>query len=138
MDAYLHDYASAAGTVLRWFDSSVQVRGQDIIGRYSLRIVRTCDAMDVKILYVSAVLAWPARWGRRVAAVIVGVAALFVVNVLRICALYFIGVYAPSYFTLAHHELLPVLILIVAVGAFVLFALWTQRASVAAERHELV
>ena len=49
LDAYLHGYASSAATVLRWFEPEVSVVGQTIAGRASLRIVRTCDAMDVTI-----------------------------------------------------------------------------------------
>jgi hypothetical protein len=59
LDGFLHRYAASAGLVLRWFEPRVQVIGQDIIGRYSLRIVKTCDAMDVTILLMSAIVAWP-------------------------------------------------------------------------------
>jgi len=127
--SYLHAYAAVGGAVLHWLDPSVQVHGQDIVGRYSLRIVRTCDAMDVEILFVSAVLAWSAPWRRKAMATIVGATMLFVVNVVRICSLYYIGIYVPAYFTIAHHELLPALVLVVAVGAFILFTAWAQRPS---------
>ena len=137
IEAYLHGYTAVAGAVLSVFDHSVQVRGHDIIGRYSLRIVRTCDAMDVKILYVSAVFAWPAAWERRVAAAVLGVTSLFVVNVARICALYYVGVLAPAYFKFAHHELLPAFVLVVAVGAFIMFTASANRASAAKGRNEL-
>jgi exosortase/archaeosortase family protein len=126
---YLRADAAVAGAVLHGLDASVHVHGQDIVGRYSLRIVRTCDAMDVKILFVSAVLAWSTHWRRKAMAVVVGATMLFVVNVARICTLYYIGVYVPAYFTIAHHELLPALVLVVAVGAFILFTAWAQQPS---------
>ena len=129
ISCYLHAYAAVAGTVLHWFDASVHVDGQDIVGRYSLRIVRTCDAMDVKILFVSAVMAWPAPWRRKAVAAIVGATMLFIVNVARICALYYVGICVPAFFKMAHHELLPALVLVVAVGAFILFTAWAQLPS---------
>lgn len=129
ISSYLHAYAAVAGVVLHWLDASVRVDGQDILGRYSLRIVRTCDAMDVKILFISAVMAWPAPWRRKAVAAIVGATMLFIVNVARICALYYIGVCVPTHFKMAHHELLPALMLVIAVGGFILFTAWAQPPS---------
>ena len=129
ISSYLHAYAAVAGAVLHWLDASVRVHGQEIVGRYSLRIVRTCDAMDVEILFVSAVLAWPAPWRCKAVAAIAGATMLLVVNVARICSLYYIGIYVPAYFQVAHHELLPALILVMAVGAFILFTAWAQPPS---------
>jgi exosortase/archaeosortase family protein len=123
LDAYLHDYAAASGFVLRWFEPHVTVQGPLITGRFSLRIVRTCDAMDVKILFLSAVFAWPARWATRLTVALGGVFVIFLVNVLRICSLYYIGVYWPGWFEFAHLELWPAIILLVAVGMFICLAL---------------
>jgi exosortase/archaeosortase family protein len=128
LDAYLAGYAATAGFVLRRFEPAVYVVGQDILGRYSLRIVKTCDAMDVKILLVSAIVAWPAPAVRRVAAALVAVLALFVVNVTRICTLYYVGLTWPAAFELLHLEIWPALILVVAVAAFVGYIAWTSRA----------
>jgi exosortase H (IPTLxxWG-CTERM-specific) len=124
---YLRAYAATAGAVLRWFDPSVVVRGQDIVGRYGLRIARTCDAMDVQILFVCAVLAWPTEWRVRALVAAGGAAALFVVNVARICSLYYVGLWRPSWFEFVHLELWPAVIVIAAVAAFAAFAIWTRR-----------
>ena len=118
---YLHHYAWVSGSLLRLLEPNIIVSGQDILGRYSVRIVKTCDGMDVNILLFSAIMAWPCVVRRRVAAAAIGVAVLFVVNTSRICSLYLIGVYAPASFELVHLELWPVLILIVAVIFFLLF-----------------
>jgi exosortase/archaeosortase family protein len=124
---YLHLYAVVSGAVLRVFERGITVTGPDIIGRYSLRLVRTCDAMDVNILLVSAVLAWPGRWRRRLLAAAIGLACVLVVNVARICSLYYVGIFHPSSFTFVHIELWPIIMLAVAVGAFVILVRWMQR-----------
>jgi exosortase/archaeosortase family protein len=118
LNAYLHGYASSAGALLGWIDPSVAVAGADIVGRTSLRIVRTCDAMDATLLLVAAVLSWPSPWRWRVVAAVVSAASLYVVNVVRICSLYCLRLYAPSAFELAHVDVWPVVILGVAVGLF--------------------
>lgn len=131
LDAYLRGYAALAGGVLRWFEPTLRVEGQNIVGRSSLRIVKTCDAMDVQILFLSAVLAWPGRRlvGGLVAAA--GVLGLFVINVIRICSLYYIALVVPSWFDFAHLELWPAAMVVAAVAGFVAFTLWGRAANAA-------
>jgi exosortase/archaeosortase family protein len=118
LDAYLRGYASSAGAVLGWLDPRVHVAGPTIVGRYSLRIVRTCDAMDATILLVAAMVSWPGAWRRRLVGAAAGAFALYVVNVARICSLYYVGVYFPVAFEAAHLEVWPVIILGVALALF--------------------
>ena len=118
---YLHNYAAVSGAVLRLLEPKIVVSGQDIIGRYSIRIVKTCDGMDVNILLFAAIMAWPSALRRRLVAAAIGIVVLFSVNTLRICTLYLIGVYAPASFEFVHLELWPVLILVVAVLFFLSF-----------------
>src|SRR5579871_3773725 len=61
-------YACVAGFFLRAIDPGLRVQGTDLLGGASLRIVKTCDAMDVTILLASALLAWPRPWPRRLLA----------------------------------------------------------------------
>ena len=125
--AYLHCYAVVSGAILRLFERGITVTGTDIVGRYSLRLVRTCDAMDVNILLVSAVMAWPGSWRRRVLAAAAGLGCVLLVNVARICSLYFVGVHAPGAFSFVHVELWPIAMLVVAVGAFIAAVRWMER-----------
>jgi len=118
IDLYLHGYAASAGYVLRVFEPGVRVLGQEIVGRYGLRIVKTCDAMDVTILVVSALVAWPFPWRRRAIAILIAVAALYLVNIVRICSLYCIGARFPSLFETAHLDVWPAILLVFAVGLF--------------------
>jgi exosortase/archaeosortase family protein len=124
LDGFLHRYAASAGFVIGWFEPHIHVMGQDIIGRYSLHIVKTCDAMDVTILLTSAIVAWPNPWKRRLLCAALGIALLFVLNVLRICSLYWIGLAFPSFFEVAHLDVWPALILLVSIGFFAAVALW--------------
>ena len=64
LSGYLQMYARLAGTALRLFESGVVVTGDRIDGRFSLQIVRNCDAIEVNILFASAILAFPAPWRR--------------------------------------------------------------------------
>jgi exosortase/archaeosortase family protein len=123
-DAYLSCYARVTGTVLRAVDPAVGVTGSTITGRFAMRIVRSCDAMEANILFVSAALAFPAAALRKAQAVVVGLAALVGCNVARLCCLYFVGVYAPARFDFAHYEAWPLAMVAFATVDFFLCARW--------------
>jgi exosortase/archaeosortase family protein len=126
-DDYLAFYARAAGLALRQLDSAVSVSGSDILGRYPLRIVKNCDAIEVNILFVSAVLAFPTRWRRRALGLLLGLPALVALNITRICSLYFIGVSAPDSFELFHLEVWPLVLVGCAALLFLSWANWSER-----------
>jgi exosortase/archaeosortase family protein len=116
---YLQAYAHCAGAVLARFDSSVSVTGIDVGGRFPLRITRDCDGMQINILFAAAILAFPASWRQRALGLGLGLAALLTLNVVRLCTLYFVGVFWPSGFDFAHRELWPMLFIVAAMGAFI-------------------
>ena len=123
---YLALYARLAGLVLRVFDSGVRVVGNDIVGRVSLTVAKNCDAMDVTLLFAAAVVAFPASWRRRLVGIAAGVAALTVVNVLRIASLYFVDLRWPSAFETIHAEVWPLAIVVLAASAFLAWSRWAQ------------
>lgn len=138
LDGYLRAYAALAGSVLRLFEPNLVVFGQDIMGRYSIRIVKTCDGMDVNILFASAIMAWPSTLRHRLIATGLGLALLVIANTARICTLYYVGVYAPTSFEFVHLELWPVVILALAVALFLVFIAKARprgTALTAGERH---
>jgi exosortase/archaeosortase family protein len=124
---YLALYAQLAGLVLHLFDSGVRVVGNDLVGRVSLTVAKNCDAMDVSLLFTAAVVAFPARWSRRLAGIAIGVLILTIVNVLRIASLYYVDLRWPSAFETIHAEVWPLAIVAIAAGAFVVWSRWAQQ-----------
>jgi len=123
---YLAGYARLAGGVLGWFEPGIVVTGAHIDGRFPMEIVRNCDAIEINILFLSAVLAFPAPWRRRLIALCVGLFALVLLNVLRICALYFVGVHAPDRFAIAHEQIFPLVLVVAAALAFLACATYLR------------
>jgi exosortase H (IPTLxxWG-CTERM-specific) len=130
--AYLSWYARLTGHVLVLFDPSATVHGQDIVGRYNLRIVKSCDAMEANILFVAAVLAFPEPWKKRIIGVALGVPLLVAINVLRICSLYYVGIHLPKAFEFFHLELWPLVLIGSGAGAFLFWATWAADRTVIA------
>lgn len=127
--SYLGWYARMTGHVLALFDPAVSVHGQDVVGRYNLRIVRNCDAMEANILFASAVLAFPGSWRKRLVGVLLGIPLLVAVNVLRICSLYYVGIHWPSAFEVFHLEVWPLILIASGVAAFLIWATWAEQAA---------
>jgi exosortase/archaeosortase family protein len=125
--AYLSLYARLAGSVLSIFEPAVSVHGQEIVGRYGLRIVKTCDAMEVNILYAAAVLAFPGSFRRKLAGLAVGIPLLVMLNVARICTLYYVGTLAPGSFEFFHLELWPLVLFVAGAAGFLAWATWAAR-----------
>lgn len=124
--AYLSLYARLAGGILSQFDPTLTVSGQDILGRFNLRIVKNCDAMEANILFAAAVLAFPGAWGKRLVGVFFGVPVLVAINVLRICSLYYVGIHLPGAFEFFHLELWPLVMTASAVIVFLVWATWGE------------
>jgi exosortase/archaeosortase family protein len=120
--AYLALYARLAGAAVSLFDGSVHVTGTHITGRMAMDFALSCDAMDVYILFAAAILAFPAGWRRRAAALLVAFGALVLLNILRIVSLYFIGVHFPSKFEMFHMQVWPLVLVVLASGSFLAWA----------------
>ena len=125
---YLGAYARAAGSLIHLADPTVRVLGADLVGRTSLTVAKNCDAMDVNLLLVAAMVAFPAPWKRRLVGIVAGVGVLSVVNLLRIVALYRINIHAPRVFEFIHAEVFPLVMVVLAVGAFGIWSRWSRQA----------
>ena len=124
---YLAAYARLAGAVLGLFEPGIAVEGAQIHGRFPMEIVRNCDAIEINILFASAIWAFPAPWRRRALASLLGLCALIALNVLRICALYFVGVHARPQFEVVHEQVFPLVLVLAAALAFLIGADYLRR-----------
>jgi exosortase/archaeosortase family protein len=108
LQSYLSGYARLVGGVLSAYDSRVTVSGDLIAGpTFSMRIVKTCDAMEVNILLAAALAGFPMPLRRRLVAVAASVLLLTLANVLRLCMLFWLGQHAPTWFDRVHEILAP-------------------------------
>lgn len=63
---------------------------------FSFRIVPDCGAIPSMAIYLSAVLAFPVPWRKRVIGVAGGLATLYAINIGRLVVLAFVGAYDPT------------------------------------------
>lgn len=125
LEAGLALQARMVGAVLGAFGVPVQVQGTVIEGAFALAIIKDCSSLDVQALFAGAVLAFPARIADKLLGLAGGLLLLNVANIARITGLYFVGARFPGSFGLVHEELLPLLLIALAVLAF---AGWVELA----------
>jgi exosortase/archaeosortase family protein len=123
---YLRLYTRAASWSIGLFDAQVSAHGNLIAGRFSMQIVKSCDAMEANILFVAALLAVSAPWRRKLVALVAGLGALVVLNLVRLFVLYWVGVFAPTAFEFLHLDVWPLLMIVLATADFYLCVRWAR------------
>jgi len=123
---YLRLYTHAVAAPIALFEPHVSAHGNLISGRFSMQIVKSCDAMEANILFASALLAVSAPWVRKGVALVVGLAVLVAFNVVRLFVLYWVGVFAFSAFEFLHYDLWPLLMIAFAAVDFVVCVRWAR------------
>jgi exosortase H (IPTLxxWG-CTERM-specific) len=93
---------------------------------FAMEVRDGCNGANVVILLWSAMLAYPATFKWRLIGLGAGLAAIQVLNLLRLISLFYLGQYSPSLFEFAHLYLWESLIII---DAMVVFGLWSRRAA---------
>ena len=92
---------------------------------FSMEIRDGCNGVNVVILLWAAMLAYPAGWKWKVAGLGGGLAAIQILNLLRLISLFYLGQYSMPVFEFAHFYLWETLIIL---DAMVVFGFWSGRA----------
>lgn len=127
LDAFCAMLAQIAGFALTLIGVPASSDGA-IVGAdaFSAVIVPECSALNVIVLFGAAVLVYPASIGARLRGLLLGVAALFALNIARIVSLILIGIHYPDSLEDAHLWVWQSAMAIAAIG---LWVLWYQCVS---------
>jgi len=126
---YLALLARVSGGCVSLFDASASVNGLFILGRQPLQIVLDCAALDALALFAAAVLAFPAPARAKLIGFVTGGAIIWVFNVLRIVLLYVAGARWPRLFDILHEDVMALLLVLVSVGCFAVWAALSRGGS---------
>ena len=89
-----------------------------------MEVISECSGVYVAILFSAGVLAFPASWRLRVRGVVLGVLAIFAINIVRLVTLGAIIARKREWLPLFHEYLWQVLFILVVAG---LYLLWIER-----------
>ena len=129
-----HWIAKVSGYVLDVLGHDTTVANVSIFSpRFSVRIVRGCDAVEAIALYVCAVLAFPLPLLKKFLGVIAGALLLSVLNLVRVVSLFLIGAYSRRMFDLMHIDVWQAVFIFFAVLLWILWLLWATQNQVLAQ-----
>lgn len=94
------------------------------VPNFSVAIRNNCNAAYEMGMYAAATLAYPAPASRRARGILFGVAVLYVVNLIRVLSLLYLGYLLPGFFEVAHVYVWQVLFLVVVAA---LWLSWIGR-----------
>ncbi len=89
-----------------------------------LRVLNGCEGFEAMFLLVAAVLAMPATWQQRSWGLAAGLSLVYLLNSIRLLALFYTFRRSPALFDTLHGLVMP---LVMVAGVLVIFALWVRR-----------
>lgn len=123
VDPYTASIARMSGACLRLLGEAATVTGCEVSSpRFAVTIFNGCNGLITSMVFVSAVLAFPAGWRAKAIGVAGGIVAIQIINLIRIVSLFYIGVFLPQFFSDAHVLVWQSLVLVSGVALWVVWA----------------
>lgn len=117
--------ARLSGAALNLLGQHVGLRGTVIQGpRFAVNIRNGCNGVEAMLIFLAAVLAFPASWRSRLAGLGLGILAIQVVNLVRVVSLYLTGAYLPRLFDASHTVIWQSVVILFGV---LLWVFWANR-----------
>lgn len=101
--------------------------------RFAVNIRNGCNGLETMVIFLAAVLAFPAPWKARLLGLLIGSVAIQAVNLVRVVALFFTGAYFPDFFDSSHTVVWQTIV--IAFGVF-LWIFWADRLALPRRRSE--
>jgi exosortase H (IPTLxxWG-CTERM-specific) len=115
--------ARLSGSALRLLGEQATVAGCVVSSpRFAVTIFNGCNGLITSLIFVSGVLAFPARWSAKVIGVVGGLLAIQVINLVRVVSLFYIGIYFPALFNDAHIVIWQSVVILAGVALWIAWA----------------
>jgi exosortase H (IPTLxxWG-CTERM-specific) len=122
---YTTQIAKVSGIVLGLLGEDITINGCNLRSpRFAVTIYNGCNGLITSLIFVSGVLAFPARWWAKLVGVIGGLVAIQIINLIRIVSLFYIGIYLPQLFNSSHIFIWQSLVILAGVTLWIVWAHW--------------
>lgn len=119
--------AHATGAALSIIGEPIRVEGTSLYSPIlNMKIVSECTSITPTMVFVSAVCAFPSAISMKLKGLVLGIVALYIINLVRVVSLYLIGIHFPSQMEFAHVVVWQAIMILVAIG---LWSLWASKYS---------
>jgi exosortase H (IPTLxxWG-CTERM-specific) len=117
--------ARLSGAALGVLGQHVAMHGTVIQGqRFAVNIRNGCNGVEAMLIFLSAVLAFPAPWRSRLTGLALGILAIQAINLVRVVSLYLTGAYLPRLFDTSHTVIWQSVVILFGV---LLWVFWANR-----------
>jgi len=124
--------ARVSGATLNLLGQGVRMDGTIIRSpRFAVNIRNGCNGVEAMLIFLAAVLAFPAPWRSRLTGLGLGILAIQIVNLIRVVALFLTGVYFPKLFDTSHTVIWQTIVILSGV---LLWIYWANRFAQPRER----
>jgi exosortase/archaeosortase family protein len=97
--------------------------------QFAFQIVDLCTAVMPMMIFTAAVIAYPSRVKEKVIGLVIGLIGIFLINQVRLVSLFYIGAYVPGIFETAHLLVWQSLMILLAIGLWLIWAYKYVRTS---------
>jgi exosortase H (IPTLxxWG-CTERM-specific) len=124
--------AGASTLLMNLFGAGAHNNGCVIsTSEYSINVVDGCNGIYATVILIAGILAYPRRWSYKAWGIVLGVVAIFVVNLGRVISLFYLGEYYPDLFDEVHVYAWQPLIIVWAIFIWDFWARKTEEAAIA-------
>jgi exosortase/archaeosortase family protein len=132
---YIDSTAKLANIILNLIGSGTSAIGEQIFSaKYSISLSFGCEGTEPIILLVAAIIAFPIKFKYKVSGLTIGILVLYILNLIRIAALYLIGESFPDSVELFHVEIFPVIFIFLAIIIWGIWIKWAIKQTKAATK----
>ena len=123
--------ASQTAWILKTFGMKIYTSDITISGEsFGVQISGNCSPILVTVIFLSAVIAFPALLKEKVLGGVLGAVFIYFLNIFRIIFIFLVGVYAPQYFEEAHIYVSQTICMVMVAIFWLLWAgKWVRYAS---------
>jgi exosortase H (IPTLxxWG-CTERM-specific) len=94
--------------------------------KFGVNINNGCNGVEAMLILLASIIAFPASMKSRAAGLFLGAIVVQILNAVRIISLYLLGAYHPRLFELFHTAVWQIVIILSAIGFFLI---WSARVS---------
>jgi len=128
MSSFQGGIALITSHAINLFGGQTHVSGNTIYspGSFALSVVTACTGLFTMGVFIVAVLAFPAGFLAKLIGVTLGTMGIFLINLVRLGSLFYVGVHFPNLFNKMHLLIWQSLIIVLALF---LWLLWAKKAA---------
>ncbi|MFL6245227.1 MAG: exosortase H [Thermoanaerobaculia bacterium] len=117
--------AKVSGSLLHAMGENVRVSGTTITSsKFGVNINNGCNGVEAMLILLASIVAFPASMKARAVGLLLGAIVVQILNLIRIITLYLLGAYQPRLFDLFHTAIWQIVIILAAIGFFLV---WSAR-----------